>query len=213
MFTIDLLKGQGVPIKSRPEGIIVAAATLIVPILIAMVMFSYYLHGKVVISIHKQEIVNYEAKINALSDTVELQKSFEEKKEIINSSISEVKSSIGVHVQWTPVLTTLVENMPDSMVLTKLEVERNNVRKKIPKKDDPQKLVDVIVPIRTLQIGICGHPQNNYDEEIRGFSDRLRSSNLLGAKFEDIRVSQELGVFEDQEVVSYVIDCIFKPGL
>jgi Tfp pilus assembly protein PilN len=212
MFTIDLLKGQGTPAKSRPEGIAIVAATLAVPVIITIVMFGLYLRNKIIISVNKQEIVNYEKKIAELSDAVELQKSFENEKAAINSCLSEVSTSLGSHTQWSPVLTTLVKNMPDSVVLTDLEVKQSSVKRKVPKKDDPKIMIDISVPVRTLQINVCGNPQSDCDKAVRGFRERLRSSALLGPKLENIRVSQRFGTLQDQDVVSYQIDCIFKPG-
>jgi len=213
MFTIDLLKGQGIPIKSRPKGIVIAVITLAVPIIIAIAILGLYLSNSIAMSIQKQGIINYETKIGGLSDAVELQKSFEKEKAVISSALSEVKSSIGRHTQWTPVLATLVENLPDSLVLTELRVKQNSVKIKVPKKDDPQKMVDISVPVRTLQMSVSGRPGDNCDEAVRDFKDRLRSSALLGPKLEDIRVSQKFGTLEGRDVISYEIDCIFKPEL
>ena len=56
MFTIDLLKGESVPAKSSPEGIAVVAVTFVVPIIIAMVMVSFYLSNIINISVQKQEV-------------------------------------------------------------------------------------------------------------------------------------------------------------
>ncbi len=66
MFTIDLLKGQCIPAKSRPEGIAIAAATFAVPIIIAIVMFGFYLSNIINISIQKREVVRYKKKISQL---------------------------------------------------------------------------------------------------------------------------------------------------
>ena len=213
MFTIDLLKGRGIPIKSRPEGIVIAAVTLVVPIIIAIIMFGFYLNNSIVISIQKQKIVNYKTKIAGLSDAVELQKSFEKEKNVISSSLSEVKSSIGRHIQWSPILATVAKNMPDSVVLTKLEVKQRSVKRKVPGKDDPKKMIDITVPARTLQMNVSGSPQYNSDKAIRDFRDSLRFSTLLGPDIEDIRVSQKSDTLEGRDVVSYEIDCVFKPGL
>ncbi len=103
--------------------------------------------------------------------------------------------------------------MPDSVVLTDLEVKLGSVKRKVPKKDDPKIMIDISVPVRTLQINVCGSPQSNCDKAVRGFRERLRSSTLLGPKLENIRVSQRFGTLQEQDVVSYQIDCIFKPGL
>jgi len=213
MFTIDLLKGQGLPAKSRPEGIAIAATTLAVPVIIAIVMFGFYLRNKIIISIQKQEIVNYETKIVELSDAVELQKSFENEKNAVSSCLSEVSTFISRHTQWSPVLTTLVKNMPDSVVLTELNVKQSSVKRKVPKKDDPKKMIDISIPVRTLQMNVCGSPQSNCDKAVRDFRERLRSSAFLGPKLENIRVSQRFGTLESRDVVFYQIDCIFKPEL
>jgi hypothetical protein len=213
MFTIDLLKRQGIPIKRKPWGVAIAALAFAVPVLVAMAMLGFYLSNKIVIKVAKQEIVNYEKNIETLSDAVELQKSFEAEKNNINNCLSEALSSIGRHTQWSPILTTVVENMPDSMVLTRLEVKQRSVNKKVPKKEDPNKMDDVSVPVSILQMSVSGRSQANNDKAVKDFKDRLRLSALLAPKLEDIVVSQKSDTFEGQDVVSYDIDCIFKPEL
>ena len=202
MFTIDLLKGQGIPAKSRPEGIAIAAVTFAVPIIIAIVMFGFYLSNIINISIQKREVVRYKKKIDQLSDALKMQKSFEKEKNVINSYLTEASSSITRHTQWSPVL-----------VLTSLEVKQRSVRRKVPKKDDPKTMTNISIPVRTLHISVCGSPQTNCDKAVRDFGGRLRSSALLGPKLENIKVSQGFDILQNQDVVSYKIDCVFKPGL
>ena len=213
MFTIDLLKGQGIPVKSGPGGITIAVVTLVVPIVIAIVMLGLYLSNIINISVQKQEVVRYEKKIDELSDALEMQKSFEEKKIIYSNSLSEASSSISRHTQWSPVLAVLIKNIPDSIVLTNLEVKQDSVRKRVPQKDDPSKMADILVPVRTLRINAYGSPQSNSDRAVRNFGHRLRSSALLGPKLEDIKVSQGSDTLEKQDVVSYEMDCVFKPEM
>lgn len=213
MFTIDLLKGQGIPVKAKPEDIAIVAAIFTVPVIITIVMFGFYLINSVAISIQKQEIINYEAKIAGLSDAVKLQKSLENEKNAVISSLAEVRSSIGRHTQWSPVLATLVKNMPDSVILTELELKQHSIRREVPAKNDPKNITIITVPVRTLRMRVSGSPQSNCDKAIRDFRDSLRFSTLLGPKLEDIKVSQEFATLGDQDVVSYEIDCIFKPGL
>jgi Tfp pilus assembly protein PilN len=213
MFTIDLLKGQGRPAKSRPEGIVIAAVTLIVPLIIMIAMLSFYLRNKIIISIKKQDIVNYQAKIDKLSDVIELQKSLEKEKIVHSSCLSEVKSSIGRHTQWSSVLKTLVENIPDSVIFERLSVKQTSIKRKVPRKDDPKKTVNITVPVRTLQMSVYGSPQYNCGEAVRKFRNRLWSSPLLGPKLKDIRVSQKSARIENKDVISYEIECVFKQGM
>ena len=211
MFTMDLLKGRGIPVRNGPEGIAIAVATFAVPIIAAIVMVGLYVSNGIAMSIQKQEVANYETHIGTLSDAVELQKSFEREKGIINNCLSEVASSTGRHLQWSPILVTLVKNIPDSVILTGLEVKQHSVKRKVPAKDNPEKKVDINVPVRTLRMSLSGNPQSNCDEAVRDFRDYLLSSTLLVDKLEDITVSQGFGTLDGQDAVSYEIDCIFKP--
>jgi len=218
MFTIDLLKGKGIPIKSGPEGIAISVVTFTVPVIIAIVMFGRYVHTNIITSIQKQGVAIYETRFDQLSDAVESQTSLEKEKKAINSSLLEVSSSIGRYTQWSPILATLVKNIPDSMVLTRLEVKQSSTKRKVPAKKDPKKMVNITVPVKMLKMSICGSPQSTltpdkFDRAVRVFRNRLRSSTSLGQKLEDIKVSQQLSKLEGEDVVCYEMDCIFKPEL
>jgi hypothetical protein len=213
MFTIDLLKGQGVPIRSGPWGLVITAMAFAVPTFVAIIMLGFYLGDRIVISEKRQAIVNYEGYIDKLSDAVKLQESFEKEKNNINNCLSEALSSAGKHTQWSPILAIVVESMPDSMVLTRLEVKQRSATKKVPQQDDPNKTIDVSVPASTLQMTVSGRAQANNDKAVKDFKDRLRLSALLAPKLEDIVISQKSDTFEGQDVVSYEIDCVFKPEL
>jgi len=213
MFTIDLLNGQAVPLKSKPGSLAIIVTTIAVPIIIAVGMLSFYQRIKVVVSVKKQEIATCQAKIDKLSDAVGLQKALEKKKIAYDSCMSEVKSSIKRHTQWSPVLTTLIKNMPDSVMLTSLDVGHKSVKRKVPKKDDPDKIVEIDVLVRTLQLSVSGGHKADSDEVVRDFRDRIRDSAFLGPKLETIEVSQKSETREGQDVVSYEISCIFKPGV
>lgn len=213
MFTIDLLKGQGIPAKSQPRNIAIGAAAVAVPVIIAIAMLGFYFRNNVAISIQKNAISNFKTKIAEMSDVIELQKSLEQERQTYNNCLSEISSNLSRHTQWSPVLVTLVKNMPESVMLTTLDVKQRSTKIKVQQKDDPKKMIDASVPLRTLQMTVVGRPQSNSDEAIRDFSERLRSSSLLGPKLENIRIAQGVARLKEEEVVSYQIDCIFKPGM
>ncbi len=213
MFTIDLLKGHNVPLRSGPGGIAIAAVTVAIPIIGAIAMLGLYLNNRIIVSVQQSEIVRWEAKIAKLSDAVDLQKSLEKEKVVYADCLSEVKSSIDRYTQWSPVLATLVENIPKSVVLTDLEVRQYFVKREVPQKDNPEKMIDIDVPVRTLRMSVRGRPQYNCDKAVRDFQDRLRSSDFLGPRLENITVSQESDNLEGWEIIVYEIDCVFKAGL
>jgi hypothetical protein len=213
MFTIDLLKGQGIPIKRKPWGAAIAALAFTVPIFVAITMLGLYLSNRIVINVVKQEIVNYDKNIEALSEAVDTQKSLEGEKEDMTACLSEALSAINGHTQWSPILVTVVENIPDSMVLTELEIKQRSVNKKVPKKNDPEKMLNITVPLNILKMSVSGRMQANNDKAVKDFKDRLRLSSLLANKLEDIVISQRTDTFEGEDAVSYDIDCVFKPEM
>jgi len=213
MFTIDLLKGQGIPIKSRPPGVAISGVSIAVPLIIATIMFSSYVRNRIIISIQKRGIASFKTRTEKLSDVINQHKSLEKQKSLYNSCLSELRSSISRHTQWSPILVTIVQNLPDQVILTGLEVKQRFIRRKIPQKDDSKKQVDISVPASTLTMTVAAVPQSDCDQAVRDFRQRLLNSDLLGPKLENINVSQDSDTFDGQNVVSYQIDCLFKPAL
>ena len=213
MFTIDLLKGQGVPLKSSPGGIVIIAVTIAIPLYIFLIMFGLYANDEAYMSVKEQEITRFQSEIDRLSDAVKLYKSLEKQEVIYRNCLSEVSSSLGKYVQWSPVLVTLVENMPNSVMLTGLEVRQDSVRKKVPKPDNPKEMVDSSIPVNVLSMSVSGGPKYDCNKEVRDFQDRLQSSAFLGPQLENIVVSRESETLEGQDIASYEIECVFKPRM
>jgi Tfp pilus assembly protein PilN len=192
---------------------VAAVVAVAVPVIAAAAVFSCYLRNAIAISIKKQAVAGYEAKIDKLSDAVKLHKSREQDKSLYINSLSEVKSSLVNYTQWSDVLAAVVQNLPDAVVLTKLEVTEQHAKKKVPSKDDPKKTIDISVPVKTLKINVAGSPESNCDEAVREFRNRLLRSQSLQQSLAGINVSATSGTLGEQEVISYEIDCNFKPPL
>ena len=151
-----------------------------------------------------------EEKTDKLSDAVKLKKSLENKKVFYKTCLTEVKSSIGKFNQWSPVLTTLVEEMPSSVVLTNLTVELDSVEREVPKKDNPKKKVKINVPVTKLILKVNNQGFKDCGEEVKEFKDRLYASSVLGPRLQGIASSQKSERVDGKETVSYEIECMFK---
>jgi Tfp pilus assembly protein PilN len=211
MFTIDLLNGRGIPLKGKPGSFVIIVISAAIPVIVAMGMLSFYHRTSRAASAKEKEIAKYQAEIDNLSDAVELQQALKEKIVDYGKYISEVKSSIKRQTQWSPVLTTLMDNMPETVMLKSLEVEHETVKKKVPKEDNPQKMVDIDVLVRVLRLTVIGGQQGDNDEAVREFRDRIQASDFLGPKIEKIGVSQKSETLNGRDVVSYEINCVLKP--
>ena len=213
MFTIDLLKGEGIPARSRPEYIVAIAIAIIVPVAIATAMLGIYLSNRVVINIQKREISNYDQKIAGLSDAMRMHRSYEQQKSTIKQRISETAGAINAHEQWSDILVTVAHNVPESLILRRIAVEQRTAKVKIPDFENPQNKVEKMVPARTLKLTLGGIAGEVSDQAVKNFRDRLRFSSVLGPKLEDIPVSQKVDVVDGKEVITYEMRCILKPQI
>jgi Tfp pilus assembly protein PilN len=214
MYTIDLLKGQGRPVRTKPQGVAIFVATFTVPVLVAMLMIGFYVRNEVVISVNNQNVTTFDNQTQRLADAVKTKMASEKSKAEINACLADVSTSIQRHVQWSPILVTLAENLPDSVVLTKLEIKQSSSKRKAAAKAESGKKADGPSLVRTLKMSVSGNPNYNCDVEVRAFRDRLRASSTLGPKLDDVIIaSQGHEVLDGHDVITYDIDCVFKPGL
>ncbi len=211
MYTIDLLKGEGVPIRSRPGGIAFACLLVVVPFLVGVGGLSVYLDGQVVIAIQSQQMSRLTTATDTLSAAVQKKEMREQEKTQAASTLSDVKAALAGHTQWSPILACLTENLSDTLVLTKLEARRNTVRQKVPAKDDPTRKVDGSVPVRELKICVCGRDQERSSEAVRKLQETLRSAAALAPRLDTITVAQNTTTLDRQEAVLYELHCVFKP--
>lgn len=213
MLTIDLLKGHGVPIRSNPDKIALISVALAIPTVIAIVMFGYYLKNNVIISIQQQRMLNYEKSINNMSQAQGLLQAYEKEKKYTDGCLSEVWQNIIKHAQWTPILVEIVKIMPDSILLKGIDIKQDTVKKTVPSKNAGGGDVEISIPIKTLRISVCEKSGLEHGRSIRNFQDSLRSSAVFASILDNITVSQGIDTFKGQDVVSYQINCSFKPKL
>lgn len=215
MFTIDLLKGQGVPAKSRPEGIAAIVVTISVPLAVAAVMFGSFFVNKIDISVTKNKIEHMQKELDSgiISEAVKKQIALEEETKILSGSMSEVTDAITYQTQWSPFLEAIVKNMPQSVVLKAIDVKKDNKKIKKVKEGKKDETIEVTVPIRILHLSLTSNQQSNFDQVVKSYRDSLLADPAVGPKLEDIKVAQEYDKVGDKNVISYEIYLVFNPLL
>ena len=207
MHTIDLLRGQGVPAKTTLGSVIMIIVIIAVPILAAAWMVDRYIQNGTEIGIKQQAIVNEQATIEEYADAVQFKETLLNQQKAIRSKLSEVSSCLGRHIQWSPVLKTLAENMPRGMIMNALKAESTIDRQRVVSEKDPKLSVK-----RTLVLDISGTERRDYGNEVESYSKRLKTSKELGPKLENIEFSQKPGSTGDINTVSYTMNLVFKSG-
>jgi len=203
-FTIDLLKGQGIPVKTSPQGIAIIAAGITVPFIIVVIMLGIYLNNRVSIPIREHELAVYEQKMQTLSEGVKVQQMFNKDKESINGSAPEVASALRKFTAWSPVIRIIAENMPGAMVLSRLDAKQTV---------SSQAGTGAASVAREVEINISGKATGNWDEEVKSFRSRLLESGTLKSRLQDIPVSQQSSKGGEKDSISYDLRMVFKDGM
>jgi len=233
MFTIDLLKDHGVPIKSKPGGTFLVAVSFIVPVALTAVVLGNYLHDRILIVHNRNATAKIEKEIEDLTSQLELRKSSIEQRDKINGCHNELADILRQYIQWTGVLKLLVENIHEKMALEKLEAMAVEKPVEVPikstaaqtKKDSsgkvslseiedmsksPVKKTKKILKIeRSLRVGLSVKLQDDIDGDdlLRNLIFELENSNLPRGKIGEANPGPS-GTTDD--IVNYSITCLFE---
>ncbi|HEG42575.1 MAG TPA: hypothetical protein ENH94_00850 [Phycisphaerales bacterium] len=209
MLNIDMLKGQGIPLKSSPGTAFLLALIIAIPVLAAMAITAEYLNGRIKLKTLKNEWSEIENNISQLSAGVKFQASDLGKINNINACFVEVHEVLQYHIQWTPVFVTLIENLPNKLFLEKLTVDTYPQLTEVPKRNDPLEFVSIDVPESVVFIDLYSHLADYNDKNVLDYIEKLNSLESFIEKIESIRL---LGMVADKQagVKRYSIKCVFK---
>ena len=209
MLTIDLLKGQGIPIKSRPGVAMVFAVSIAVPMICAILGLGQYVRGNIMLSMTEQETDRFRARVIELTDNVSLHRKSEQEVTTIKGCLGEVGLIMRNYIQWSPVLEEVARSIPESIVLDELVVQAENIFRHVPSKRDPTKNITITLPKRRLIVNLYGRLGGSSDEAILTFIERLKASEVFKKEVYNIRqISQKAD--EKEDLMSYSIECVFR---
>ena len=211
MFTIDLLKGKGVPDQLKPTMIAIGSVPFVVPVLAAVVLVCFYGGTFVRIAGAKSEIAPLEKEILEHLPEVKFAREINAGISNTNKDLNEVGVAIKQFCQFSGILETLSEELPDSILFKEIKVTGVREKKKMPDPKDPSKQINGRFMKRVMRISVCGIPSRKTDVAVHEYINRLQESKALGSLIERIGiVSEEDSKLDEKTVTLYGIECRFK---
>jgi Tfp pilus assembly protein PilN len=213
MHTIDLLRGEGIPAKATFGTICLAGLIVAVPFLVGASFAGRYLQSREVIGINQEAITRAEQTVERYKADVAERDQKERQQAAINAKLTEVKACLGDYVQWSPVVETIVREMPAGMVMTRLAVETLQDRLTTTVKEgESSRPTNVTINKRVLVVELAGRPGGNYDNAVRDYGERLKTSAVLASRLEGVIPSQQGGELGDIKTTIHSMKLVFKPG-
>ena len=209
MFTIDLLKGQGIPIKSRPGGAALLAVAIAVPVIAIIIMLGNYGRSRVELSTRRWELSSTKAGIADLVSSVQFQEEARREIDDIKACSVEVADVIQQQMQWSPVLEVIADNMPDTLIMENIVMRSEDIRVEVDDRNIPDKILEISVPKRILKMTLYGKLIVDTDIAVKNFLTALRNSSTLNKITERI---EPISQYNDdtKNVTYYEIECAFK---
>ena len=210
MFEIDLLKGQGIPIKSRRGGLVVLCAAFSVPLIVLLLMYVQYIVNSSEMRKIDQRINERERNMQILADVVRERDRIERECKLLHSCLVDVSKSIKTNVQWSELVRQIIDAVPRSMLLSKLNVKVDSASKTVTGPNNETRTVSYAV--KTLQMSICGDSKVDNGPAVKEFMRALSSSKDLKDRLDSSRMTgQQVENLHSVEMMRYDIDCAFKP--
>ncbi|OPZ97432.1 MAG: hypothetical protein BWY71_01619 [Planctomycetes bacterium ADurb.Bin412] len=205
LYTIDFLKGEGIPAKSRPGQIVRSSLPFLVLVIGALVLAGSYISNGVMLEQLQAKLASYTEEGEWGEITHFLQENQQQQK-ALQGILAEVSQSVSYHRQWTGILVGVIEVLPEELLLNRVEVQRQSVREK--ETDADGKPVDVIWYQYTLKIGTESSQGLEANAVIQEFVQTLRASDFLASVIDEISVVSRQN--DNNNHMQYQIDCVFK---
>jgi Tfp pilus assembly protein PilN len=210
MFKIDLLKGQGIPPRSRPEPIAAAVILIALPVIVVAFMLTSFYVNRIDNSYLKREIdrMKNELSTGNMSVILEQQKALEQQRKDLSDSLSEVSSVIDNQTQWSTLLLAIVKDLPPSVTLRSAYVTKENTKKTRSDPVEKDKVVEFTVPVRVLHLSLASSDQRNFDKVVKDYRDNLLIDPNVGPRLDSkkISVAQESNkATGEKEMITYEI--------
>jgi len=211
MFTIDLLQGEGRPNSGNPGRVALTLAAIVVPLVIISGLIVYYFHTGKQLTNGTKQLSHLKVQVAGLAELRNKQEKLEEHVGESNRCLQEVAEVLPRCVQWSGILQSIAQNIPDTLVVRELEVKRGQVHIEAPRKDNPKKKITISVPQRTLRVSVYDHSSPGNDEAVLLLIQRLCSEPLFMSQMDDIRLrAHQLDRVGNQRLNRYEIDCVLK---
>jgi hypothetical protein len=211
-FEIDLLMGAGLPPKIHPIKFVLSSVPLLVIMIVAILLFTQYSRDGVTVNTHKTRLVALDRKIASHAADVAFRSAVSRDIQRARAYRNEAVAGLGKQTQFTPILVAIAEELPDTWVISKFSVERNDTRKTIVNPDNPHQSTSVPLVGRKIHLVICDVMDDTDGPTIQEFMTALANSEKLGPLVKEISMDERGDArLAGHDVVSYKIDCDLKP--
>ena len=211
MFTIDLLKGQGVPAKANLKLLALVTGAFGILIISVVFMFGSFVNNRIALVTQKRVLKRYDGRFEGLRAALDERKVLAVRRENLNSCLTEISDTLKHETQWSDFLEVFSRHLPENVVVDRLEVRVSQNRMQVPNRTNPEKQIIVSVPARSVLVSLHCEPIYDGDCVVRDFQRELMNTETFRKNVKSVVIaSREPAVVRDREVIKCQLNCVFK---
>jgi len=210
MFSIDLLKGKGLPEKTDLKRLALKALPILIPMLAVAAFGSAYQHDRVALQQQRQTLQSNQQQLEEYAGDVAEYNTVNSRINNMKKCLKDISKAMNYRVQVSEVLVGLVQSLPENIFINEMNLVRSSVQEKVQLPDSGEVKQRLVVR-RKLKLVLCGYDADQSDAAVQEYVNALKQSPLLKEVFAEIKPpAREQGEVDERRAVYYEIECVLR---
>ncbi|MHC5083049.1 MAG: hypothetical protein ACYTET_03820 [Planctomycetota bacterium] len=209
MFSIDLLKGKGLPRQSDLKGTLLKAVPLIIPLIAVAALAASYQQDYVKLKSQQTQLKQNQSQIQlnqpAMKQYSQINRQISDHRKVLK----DVAKAMSYRIQVTDLLVEMVGILPVDIVVSEMNFGRQTRTEKVKNEETGQEVKFLVID-RVLTLVLCRANQADGNQAVQEYMEQLNSSERLSEFFDDFRLAaRRQGQIDEESVTYYEIECVF----
>ena len=210
MFSIDLLKGKGLPQTFDVKTSVLKTVLILIPLLAITVFAASYQRDRAMLNNQQQTLKSNQQQIEQYTKDMAEYNRVNTQIKGMEKCLKDISKALSYRIQVSDVLVELVQSLPDSIFIYEIKLDRNAQRIK-DQQEDSAEVKQRLVVRRQMQLVVCGYDAEQSDAAVQDYVNKLEQSPLLSETFVEIKPSaRQQGEVDGRPAIYYEIDCVLQ---
>jgi Tfp pilus assembly protein PilN len=206
-FTIDLLQGKGLPQRSRPGTIALAAVPFLIPVLATGLLGARWYHSSSQIEAEHAVLMQNQQHIDQNAQVLREYETIQQNILEARHNIKNITDALAYEMPASPILLELVQALPPTVFVQKLDLDYQPLRQKVTNPQNNQVTFQRTIQ-RTLRLTLAGPNQIDTDQAVDDYIQTLRSLPFLSRVAKEIQITSRQETEVDKQIlIFYEIRC------
>ncbi|MDH4202075.1 MAG: hypothetical protein OEV87_04210 [Phycisphaerae bacterium] len=210
MFSIDLLKGKGLPQKLDMRKSALKAVPILIPLLAMGVFAASYQRNASMLRAQRQALAGNQRQIAQYTKDVIEYNRMDARIKGLEKGLNDISKALSYRIQVSDLLMELVQTLPESIFIYEMNMNRSAVNEKI-QQENSAEVKQRLVVRRQLKLVLCGYDPEKSDIAVQDYVSELEKSPLLTGLFVEMKPSaRQQGEVDGRPAIYYEIDCVLR---